>query len=157
MHASIRDRLEGLLSTEAPVSRDGDLLQHLSSCEECSAELKAMKGQAELLHSLRAPEDIEPGAGFYARVMQRIEERAKDSIWSIFLYSPVAKRLTYASLAATLLLGSYVITREMSSDPAADEQAVVEQLHYDPLVTGNVQQQRNAVLVNFVSHQGQLQ
>lgn len=115
-----------------------------------------MKTQSDLLHSLRAPDELEPGPGFYARVIQRIEERAKDSVWAAFIYSPFAKRLTYAALAATLLLSSYVISQEMQSAPT-DEQVAVQQFHEDPLVTGSVQQQRDAVLVNFVSHQGQLQ
>lgn len=161
MHGSIRDRLEDLLSAEGSAARDQGLVNHLSSCHECSSELAAIKGQAQLLHALRAPDEVEPGGGFYARVMQRIEERTKDSIWTAFIYSPFAKRLTYASLAATLLLGSYVISREVRSGGAANEQAVVV-FHEDPVVTGSVQQQRDAVLDNFASHQfpsdqGQLQ
>jgi hypothetical protein len=132
------------------------LVKHLSSCAECSSELGAMKAQSALLHSLRAPDELEPEAGFYARVIQRIEERGKDSIWAAFIYSPFAKRLTYASLAATLLLSSYVISQEIQSGPS-DEQIMAQQFHDDPPVTGSLQQQRDAVLVNFVAHQGQLQ
>ncbi len=156
MHGSIRDRLEDLLSAEGSAARDPGLVSHLSSCNECSSELAAIKQQAELLSSLRAPAEVEPGAGFYARVMQRIEERAKDSIWTAFIYSPFAKRLTYVSLAATLLLGSYAISREVRSGGGSNEQAVV-QYHDDPLVTGSLQQQRDAVLDNFATHEGQLQ
>lgn len=157
MHGSIRDHLEDLLSAEGSAARDQGLVKHLSSCAKCSSEIGAMQAQSELLHSLRAPEELEPGAGFYARVIQRIEERAKDSIWAAFICSPFAKRLTYASLAATLLLGSYVISQEVRGGGPTDEQVMVQQFHTDPLVTGSIQQQREAVLVNFVSHQGQLQ
>lgn len=171
MHGSIRDCLEdllwadrlneNLLSAEGSAAsnrgtlRDQATIEHLSSCNECSSELRAMKTQAELLQALRAPEETEPSGGFYSRVMQRIEERAKDSIWSAFIYSPFAKRLTYASLAATLLLGSYVISEQVRNGTGND-QAVIEAVHDDPVVTGNLEQQRDAVLVNFVSHQGQL-
>ena len=157
MHGSIRDRLEDLLSAEGSAASDQGLVRHLSSCVECSSELGAMKAQSGLLHSLRAPEELEPGAGFYARVVQRIEERGKDSIWSVFIYSPFAKRLTYASLAATLLLSSYVITQDVFNDDGTDQQVMIQPLHDDAPVTGSVEQQRDAVLVNFVSHQGQLQ
>jgi hypothetical protein len=115
-----------------------------------------MKEQSELLHLLRAPEELEPAAGFYARVRQRIED-CGDSMWSGFIYSPFAKRLTYVSLAATLLLGSYVISQEMRDSDLSSEQVVAQQFHDDPPVTGSVQQQRDAVLVNFVSHQGPTQ
>jgi anti-sigma factor RsiW len=156
MHGSIRDRLEDLLSAEGSAASDQGLVKHLSSCMECSSELEAMKAQSAFLHSLRAPDELEPQAGFYARVIQRIEERGKDSIWAVFMYSTFAKRLTYASLAATLLLSSYVISQEVESGPS-DEQITAQQFHDDPPVTGSLQQQRDAVLVNFVSHQGQLQ
>lgn len=157
MHGSIRDRLEDLLPAEGSAASDQGLVKHLSSCTECSSELGAMKAQSALLHSLRPPDELEPGAGFYARVVQRIEERGKDSIWTAFIYSAFAKRLTYASLAATLLLSSYVITQEVFNGDGTDQQVMTQQLHDDPPVTGSLQQQRDAVLVNFVSHQGQLQ
>jgi hypothetical protein len=152
MHGSIRDRLEELLAAEGSAGNDQGLQQHLSSCQECSSEVGAMRSQAELLHAWRAPEEVEPAAGFYARVLQRIEERTKESIWAPFIYSPVAKRLTYASLAATLLLGSYVISQETQGAGMGSEPAAVQQFHRDVPVMGSRQQQRDAVLVNFISH-----
>lgn len=153
MHGFIRGRLEDLLAAKGFAARDRDLAEHLSSCTECSSELKDMKEQSDALHSLRAPEEAEPAAGFYARVMQRIEERTKDSIWAGFIYSPFAKRLTYASLAAALLLGSFVIGEETRDGHLTGERMIAQQLHDDALVIGSQQQQRDAVLVNFASHQ----
>src|SRR5579875_1042348 len=150
MHGSIRDRLEDLLAAEGSALRDQGLIKHLSSCSECSSDLAAMKEQLDALHGLRAPEELEPAAGFYARVMQRIEERAKDSIWAGFIYSPFAKRLTYASLAAALLLGSFVIGQETRDGHLTGERIIAQQFHNDVPVIGDQQQQRNAVLANFV-------
>lgn len=155
MHGSIRDRLEDLLAAEGSAARDQGLIKHLSSCSECSSELGAMKEQAAALHCLRAPEEVEPAAGFYARVMQRIEERTKDSIWAGFVYSPFARRLTYASLAAALLLGSFVVGQETTDGHLLGERMIAQQLHSDVPVIGSQQEQRNAVLANFASHQGQ--
>jgi hypothetical protein len=157
MHGSIRDRLEDLLAAEGSAGKDQGLIKHLSACVECSSELGAMKEQSELLHSLRAPEEVEPAAGFYARVRQRIEDSTRDSIWTAFIYSPFAKRLTYVSLAATLLLGSYVISREATDGDLTAQPVVAHQFHDDAPVVGSLQQQRDAVLVNFVSHQGPAQ
>jgi anti-sigma factor RsiW len=156
MHGSMRDRLEDLLAGKGSAAKDQGLVRHLSSCKECSAELGTMKEQAELLRSWRAPEEIEPAAGFYGRVMQRIED-SKDSVWAVFIYSPFTRRLTYASLAATLLLGSYVISQETRDGDFTVDQAAAVQVHQDPPVAGSLQQQRDAVLVNFVSHQGPAQ
>lgn len=154
MHGPIRDRLEELLPAAGSATHERGLQQHLSSCYECLSELEAMRADAELLRAWRAPEGIEPAAGFYARVMQRIEERAKESIWAAFIYSPVAKRLTYASLAATLLLGSYVISQETEDAHPTSGPIVAQPFHRDVPVVGSRQQQREAVLVNFISHPG---
>lgn len=157
MHGSIRDRLEDLLSAEGIAAKDSGLVEHLSSCRECSSELEAMRAQSDALQLLRAPEGMEPAAGFYGRVMQRIEERAKDSIWAGFIYSPFAKRLTYASLAIALLLGSFVISEETRDGRANGERIIAQQLHADVPVIGSQQQQRDAVLVNIAFHQGSAQ
>jgi hypothetical protein len=116
-----------------------------------------MKAQSEMLQSLRAPELLEPAPGFYARVLQRIEERAKDSIWASFIYSPFAKRLVYASLTLALMLGTYVITEESRDGHLGKPAVVAQQLHEDPLVAGSQAEQRDAVLANFASHSGSLQ
>jgi anti-sigma factor RsiW len=156
MHGPIRDRLEELLAAEGSARNARGLQQHLSSCKECSSELEAMRAQAELLHAWRAPEEVEPAAGFYARVLQRIEERTRESIWAPFIYSPVAKRLTYASLAATLLLGSYLVSQETQDGHLGGEPIVAQQFHRSVSVpvAGSREQQREAVLINFLTHPG---
>jgi hypothetical protein len=127
--------------------------RHLLSCKSCSSELDAMRFQAKLLRKLGCQEDVEPAAGFYARVMQRIEERAKDSIWAVFIYSPFGKRLAFASLTVAVLLGSYVLTEEGLDGHLLGEKTVAQQMHDDPLVVGDQAQQRDAVLENFAVHQ----
>jgi hypothetical protein len=112
----------------------------------------ALRDQSELLRSLRNEDEIEPAAGFYARVMQRIEERAKDSIWAVFVYSPFGRRLALASFSVALLLSSYVVAEE-KLDGHLMEPASVQQIHYDVPVEGNPSQQRDAVLQNFAVHQ----
>lgn len=152
MHGAVRNRLEDLLSEGSSKVERREVEEHLSSCAECSSELKAMKTQSELLHSLRAPQEVEPAVGFYARVVQRIEERATASIWSVFIDSPFGKRLAYASLAVALLLGTYVVTEE-SQDGHLNGRVVVSQNSSFTPVIGNQQEQRDAVLVNFASYQ----
>lgn len=157
MHGSIRNRLEDLLHAESPaVGQKGMGNEHLSECEECASELRLMKTQAAMLRSLRAPEGTAPAPGFYGRVMQRIEERAKDSIWAVFIYSPFGKRLAYASLTLALALGSYVITREVRDGHLLSERMVAQDVHYDAPVIGSRAQQRDAVLENFATHQATL-
>ncbi len=157
MHGSIRENLEDLLTGKRSTREHQGLRKHLSSCTECSAEVESMKAQSELLQALRVPEEMEPTPGFYARVMQRIEERAKDSVWAAFIYSQFGTRLAYASLTIALVLGTYVIAQESRDGHLGRSSAIAQDFHYDAPVTGNQAQQRDAVLENFAVHQGSLQ
>ena len=154
MHRSIRARLEDLLAARGAANRHKEASAHLSACPECSSEFSFMQAHAELLTLLRAPE-VDPAPGFYARVMQRIEECAKESMWGAFIYSPFAKRLMYASLSLAVMLGTYVVTQEARDGHLLGAQAVVAQsAHYDAPVIGSESEQRDAVLVNFAVHEG---
>jgi len=153
MHGSIRNELESFLEGNADAA---SVKQHLNSCGECANEVAAMQSQNNLFRSLKPNEDdVEPQAGFYARVMQRIEEKAKDSIWAVFVYSPFGKRLALASLSVALLLGSYVVAQEkLDGHLMTDETVAVTQVHYDVPMDGDQAQQRDAVLQNFAAHAG---
>lgn len=148
MHRETRDRLEELL--RAPDA-------HVNACAECGPEVNSMREHRDWMQQLRAPqdaggEDLEPTPGFYARVLQRIEECAKRSIWYGMVYSPVGKRLAYASLSLALVLGLYVIAAEQSDRPAPGRPAVVEPVNAQVFGASGTAEQRDAVLVNFASY-----
>jgi anti-sigma factor RsiW len=155
MHRSIRDRLEDLLSGERLTAEQPQVSQHLASCQECSSELSAMKGHSELLRELRAPAEVEPTAGFYARVVQRIEERARESAWGAFIDSAFGKRLAYASLTIAVGLGTYVITAELQDGHLGGPRIVAQQFSGGAVVTGDPTERRNAVLVDFAAYRPQ--
>ena len=81
----------------------------------------------------RERRDIEPRAGFYARVMERIEAQPA-SIWSVFLDRKFGFRLAVASAALIALLGTYLVTSEPSGPELASSPAVV--MTDVPRVTG---------------------
>jgi hypothetical protein len=151
MHGSVREGLKNLLAAQPFAAASARVID----VRDSSLEIEPMRGQARLLRTLQAPGGVEPSGGFYARVMQRIEMSARRSIWWVFVYSPVGKRLAYASLAVTIALGSYVIAAE-SSDGHLHTRSTVAQIdvadHYDAPVMGTEEQQRAAVLENFVQH-----
>lgn len=172
MHGFIRDRLEDLLTAESSAARlpsatakyDSEgVAKHLESCAECSSEFELLKTQSALLRTLRPSEpETEPSVGLYARVMQRIEEGTKDSIWSVFIYSPFGKRLAFASLGIAALLGTYVVSLEARDGHLGGQTIVAQQVASDTPVFGTLEQQRDAVLVNFATtsepaQQGSLQ
>ncbi len=164
MHQEIRHNLEDFLAGEDLLKGSGsklsvELQAHLGECAECSGELQSFAAQSELLRSLRSPRDIEPRAGFYARVMERIEGQPA-SIWSVFLDRKFGFRLAVASAALVALLGTYLVTSEPSGPEFASSPAVV--MTDTPGTTGTSvrteenaqqqQQQRDAVLVDLASY-----
>ena len=159
MHRSTRDRLEELLTGRAgQLSSNGDEQatiissgRHAEQCPECSSELHAMREQAEWVRRLKYPEDLELPAGFYARVMQRIEHHARHSIWYGLVYSPVGKRLAYASLSVALALGVYVMTAEHFDHPQYARAAKTQKVSPEVSGAATPAEQRDAVLVNLVS------
>ena len=152
MHGSVRDGLENWLAAKQSAAAL-EITAHISGCAECSSEIEAMRYQAQMVKTLQPTADVEPSAGFYARVMQRIEASARRSIWWVFVYSPIGKRLAYTSIAVVLALGSYMVAAENSDGHLGGPTAVVAQdSHYDAPVTGDADEQRQAVLANFASH-----
>jgi hypothetical protein len=112
-----------------------------------------MKSQAIQIAGLRAPANIEPSAGFYARVLQRIEECEIESFWSLFGDSPFGKRLAAASLTIALALGTYVAFQTADAPfTRSNVLAMDGKLHYDFPVMGSQEEQRAAVLDNFAEH-----
>ena len=154
MHGPIRDRLEELLS---PDTRQEEIARQLASHPGSAAEFEAMREQARFLRSLRAPSEAEPDPGFYARVVQRIEESGVRSIWSVFT-GPFGTWLAYASLALALLIGTWLVGMERADGHLGSSQPVVaRQSPSEMPVTGDQAHQRDVVLVNLATYSDQSQ
>ncbi len=162
MHEPIRDNLEEYLRGSASkISQD--FQAHLEACEDCAGELREIETQADLLHALRPGEEIEPGAGFYARVMDRIESQGRASIWSVLLEPAFGRRLAVACATLVVLLGTYFVANELSEPIVAVAPTVATtipasqdlgaQSSDSQATEDSVQQQRqrDAVLVNLAS------
>jgi hypothetical protein len=148
MHQLIRKNLEEYLKhsvSEIPA----EFHRHLGECRDCASELRGLEAQSHLLRSLRGSQDAEPRAGFYARVMGRIEAQQPFSIWSVFLDRKFGFRLAVASGMLAALLGTYLVT----SEPGGSEAGVAPSVAMSgiPGDTGE-QQQRDAVLVDLASY-----
>jgi anti-sigma factor RsiW len=165
MHRRVRDDIESVLA-QAPAasgfrsdgSRSPEVeasLRHVEQCPQCGPEVAAMRDQAALFRALRAPGEVEPPAGFYARVRERIEAQSPVSIWNLFFDSAFARRVAMASAALALLIGMYLF----SADRLADRTIVITS-HPDWVVTGGMPDpaespDRDAVLVNLVTYREQ--
>ena len=157
MHRVIRDHLEEVLA-DSPGSDSAR--QHLAECEECRGEVTRMRQHARMLRTLRAGE-MEPRAGFYARVLERIEAEGPASIWNVFSESPFGRRIALASMALAVAIGFYLFSAEQT-DPAVAQSTVEfvsgpiageDQPGLD--LTKNGAPDRDAVLVNLVTYREQ--
>jgi len=154
MHEPIRDNLEEYLRGSAgKIPREFEA--HLEACKGCATELGQMDEQARILRSLETEREVEPRAGFYARVMERIEGQKQSSIWSVLLQPRIGQRLAVISAALALLLAGYLVSTEpgglgfasgpsvvMTDTPSSAELTIPQD---------TTQQQRDAVLVNLAS------
>jgi len=157
MHRVIRDHLEEVLA-EAPGAGPK---QHLEDCEECRTEVSQMREQARLLRALRSAAEAEPRAGFYARVMDRIEAQGAGSIWNVFSDSPFGRRIAVASMALAVAIGLYLFSAEQQErgTVAQPVQFVAGTLPGEDQPGLDLTQRgapdRGAVLVNLVTYQEQ--
>ncbi len=124
MHQSIKGSLEDYLNgCRERIPQEFHV--HLRACESCARELKALEMQSQMLRALRPAEESDPPAGFYARVMERIDDQRRSSIWSAFLDPHFGRRLAVASAALILLLATYLVTTEPGGLELAPQSAVV--------------------------------
>ena len=159
MHEPIRENLEEFLKGSARQVPQ-EFQAHLEACGACAAELRSLETQSKMLQSLRCDGDVEPRAGFYARVMERIEARGPASIWTLLLEPSFGRRLALASATLVVLLGTYLVTSE-SGYNSNDNSIASNPVVYDATpsrvdVAGSdtlqQQRQRDAVLVNLASY-----
>ena len=103
-----------------------------------------------LLGELKAPEEVSPRPGFYARVMDRIESQRPKSIWSVFLEPLFGRRLAVASGVLMLVLGAAMFVPGSEFDDQ-----VVAKSQLSLVVNDSPDQDKDAVLVNLVTYQEQ--
>jgi len=151
MHQPIRDHLEDYLKG-AGRSIPQEFRAHLEGCPDCARDLRLLEQQSRTLRTL-ASADAEPRAGFYARVMERIEAQ-QTSIWALFLERKFGLRVAIASATLAVLLGAYLVSTEpggmLSSTPSVvltDAPVADAGLQPDAVE----QRQRDAVLVDLAS------
>ena len=153
MHQPIENGIEDYLTGRAGTENYRAFVTHLSVCAECATEVGLMKEQAEWMRELRPPADAEPSAGFYARVMDRIETQSAKSFWGIFLEPVFANRLALACLALFVVLSSAVWQTDPS--PVFQQNNPVSILAGEemPAATGaDPSRDRTVVLTNFASY-----
>ena len=154
MHELVKQRLEEYLKGAADTAFPREFTEHLETCEKCRNELHSIEQHSQLLHVLRWQREAEPRAGFYARVMERIEDQRKVSMWNVFLEPAFVRRIATASLVLMLLLGSYfALTEGQSAHTPNAAEAIMAVEDHPPGLGTNQDRDRNTILVTLATYQ----
>ena len=155
MHRQLRDKIESVLAGSPETTTQ----QHLQQCSECQDEIDGMRVQAGMLRSLRAPAEVEPRPGFYARVMEQIEAQTPVSIWNLFFESAWGRGLAMASMAFALVMGVYLVSSERSAEQTVVIRGEItgqpEWVLSEDMTNPGVAPDRDSVLVNLVTYREQ--
>jgi predicted anti-sigma-YlaC factor YlaD len=128
MHAVVMESLEEYLSGLLEPASCRRIETHLNDCASCRAEIDGFTGVARLFGALRS-EECEPAPGFYARVAERIEANsAARSFAGLFGFDLVlARRLAFSSMLMLAVLGSFLVSREVTYRGSFTPEAVLSQ------------------------------
>lgn len=151
MHGLIRERLEDYLrGGKTPP----EFLAHLRNCEECREQLNSMQEQSQMFRVLAPSRAIESAPGFYARVMERIDARQGDSIWTVFTDPWFVRRVLATSLTLAMLLGGYLAFMEAGQrqTTVANAEEIIAVDEHPPGLGEDRQRDRNTMLVTLASY-----
>ena len=105
-----------------------------------------------LFAGLKADQEHSPRAGFYARVMDRVESSKGNSIWAAFLEPWFGRRLTLASAVLMLVMG--VALMYPGTEHEREEEVALASPHVATFASDYTQTAGpDAVLVNLVTYQ----
>ena len=129
MHAVVMRSLEPYLAGALEPAAQREIDAHLQTCDACRTEVRSMQELSECFGSLRTEEPVAPSPGFYARVMQQVEQRqATPSVAGLLgLDFAFGRRLMFASLVTLAVLGSYLVSRETAYPGSLSPEAVMAQ------------------------------
>ena len=153
MDSFLRDILEDYLSGNLSRARKAQLESHLARHPKAAEQLEEFRRTSLLLAELRVTEAVlEPEAGFYARVLQCIDQQRDEPFWMFFLQPLFVRRLAFGSLMWLALVGSYVVSFSNPSEEIGRrlaEAVLTEQPasdYYRVRLGNNLEQNRDSML-----------
>lgn len=129
MHSVIVESLEEYLAGTLDIAGRRSIEVHLDDCEACREELAGMREISYMFGSLRSNDVLEPAPGFYAGVMQQVQEfKPAPSLAGLFSFDfAFGRRLVFASLITMAILGTYLVTRESDAHSAISPNSIMAQ------------------------------
>jgi anti-sigma factor RsiW len=137
------------------------LESHLARHPKAAEELEEFRRTSLLLTELRVPEGEPEGpqAGFYARVLQCIDQQRPEPFWTFFLQPLFVRRLAFGSLMWLALVGAYVVSFSSPSEEISrrlaeavlTDQAVSD--YYRVRLGNDLKQNRDSMLAVVMTSQ----
>jgi anti-sigma-K factor RskA len=103
------DNLEGYLHGSLDPRARSEFEGLLASDAETRRMVEEFQRHARAMRTLRADGELDPRAGFYGRVMDRIEAQRGSTFWSLFLEPRFFQRLAFASAALLVLMAALLV------------------------------------------------
>jgi anti-sigma factor RsiW len=127
MDRRIEDHLEEYLRGTLGPRDKAEFERALAEADpEMQSLIQQMTSQSDWIReAFRVPEIMDPAPGFYARVMDRVEQQSTGSIWSAFVDPRFFWRLAFAS-ATMLLLLTFAIATSGLPEPVVAETVVLQ-------------------------------
>ncbi len=161
MHGVLREHLEGYLAGNLHEAARQGMEAHLAACPECREQSHAMLSSSHELRRLRPLPDLElePTAGFYARVMDRVDREREIPFWSLLVDPIFGRRLVFACLVLLAVLGGYFAAFQRVSYPNQHRpEALLAGQDAAPFPTphfgADLRRNRNAVLATLAADPG---
>ncbi|HEY9141932.1 MAG TPA: zf-HC2 domain-containing protein [Bryobacteraceae bacterium] len=126
MHRVVMESLEEYLSDVLEPAARRRIETHLSDCVSCRAEMDGLADVSRLFGALRN-EAYEPAPGFYARVVKRIEAGTAPSLGLFGFDLAFARRLAFSCMLTLAVLGSVLVSREVTYRGSFTPEAVLSQ------------------------------
>jgi anti-sigma factor RsiW len=158
MDRRIEEMLEDYLHGSLTGARRAEFTAALATADaETRRMVEAFREHSRLLRSLRAEEELAPAPGFYARVMDRVEQQRVPSVWVSFVEPMFFKRLALATLALLVLLSVTVWStpghEEEMYAVAPVVQMAAEEEPIQVMDVSNRESSRDAILVNLTTYE----
>ncbi|MFY9727471.1 MAG: zf-HC2 domain-containing protein [Bryobacteraceae bacterium] len=127
MHRVVVESLEEYLSGVLDPAVRRRIETHLNDCIGCRAEMDGLADVSGLFGALRN-EACAPAPGFYARVLKRIEAGTAPSLAGLFGFDlAFARRLAFSCMLTLAVLGSVLVSREVTYRGSFTPEAVLSQ------------------------------
>ena len=155
MHAVVMENLEEYLSGTLEPVEQREIEAHLNACGDCREEMNGMVEVSQLFVSLRQEEDCKPSPGFYAGVVQCLEEQAavRPSFAGLFNLNFVfGRRLVFASLVMLAVLGSYLVTREAQYSTGPSPASVMAEENSPQFESGSAHDNMLVTMTAYEQH-----